>query len=121
MLRRYACRAAVAALVAAGSLLGCSREKTTLYFFYEAVCPSCEESSRMVNLANRVAFAVQQSRREEVEIYDVFRGDATKKLEEVSAKHGVSWEKLSLPVLFASGKVYSGEKEVLAYLASRKG
>ena len=104
-----------------GSMSACAgARKATLYLFYEAVCPACEEYSRMRNLSSRVAWIAQQSRSERAEIHDVYEGDGMKRLEEVCSEYGVKPETLSLPVLFAGGKIYAGEATIVDYLKSRE-
>ena len=90
------------------SLASCSAGKeSAANFFYEAFCPSCEETQRIEALAARVASWGQASRGVTVVPYELFHGDAGETLDRLCSTYGVNINSLSLPVLFADAELYN--------------
>ena len=96
-----------------------SGRTTTAYFFYEAVCPSCEETQRVERLAARVASWGQQEKRITVRPYDMLKSgtEAFEALERLCRDLGVDSSTVSLPVLFNNGALYQGEERIETFLS----
>ena len=93
----------------------------TAYFFYEAVCPSCEETRRMERLASGVASWGQQDRRTEVRTFDMFHqtDEAFETIEQLCRERGIDLHTVSLPILFTSESAYQTVDEIEGFLAKR--
>ena len=100
-------------------VVSCSgRKERTVYFFYEAVCPDCEETQRMQNLAYRVVSWGREQKGITVSSYDVFHADASEAFDKLRTEYEVDISLLTLPVLFADGKLHEGFDEIDEYLLS---
>ena len=103
-------------------LISCSGgEESTVDFFYEAVCPSCEETQRMEALAGEVMYWGTNRNNTSVKTYDIFHtANAIDTLYELCDKYGVDTLSLYLPVLFVDGAVYQGLEDIKELIKSAK-
>ena len=102
----------------------CGRgESAASYLFYEAVCPSCEETQRIERLAARVAAWGQRDRRTEIRTFDMFHSsdEAFETIERLCRERGIDFGGVSLPILFTRDSVYRGADEIEAFLSELEG
>ncbi len=95
------------------------KEKEYAYLFYQAVCPSCEETKRMEELASRVTSLGQRDRRIESRAYDMFHShteEITDTIERLCSQHEIEFNSVTLPILFIRNDVFMGEEEISNYL-----
>jgi hypothetical protein len=120
MLARSLSRASVAALLVAILAAGCARKPPLeVYFFYSAICPSCETSRKALQDAGSLSYYAQQYRSPKVEIVDVYKNAASQDaLLKAIDTYKVPREKQALPLLIVNGTAYSGFEEVATALRS---
>jgi glutaredoxin len=99
--------------------LSCSKEisqNANAFFFYEALCPSCEHTRRIEELSGWLT--EWASERSDITLErHVLNSDAGEILETVSKEYGIDPQKVAIPVLFIKGKIFSGIEEIQAFLA----
>ena len=120
---RYKLRLFSIAIVAAVLIAACGRgDERTAYFFYEAVCPSCEETQRLERLAAGVASRGQEERRTEVRTFDMFHAtdEAFETIERLCRERGIELNTVCLPILFTNESVYRTADEIEGFLAKRR-
>jgi len=91
---------------------GCRRPEREALLFYEAVCPTCETSRRMEQLAGRLVAIGRERPDLTVRTYDVYRAESVEALRKAIGDLGVELAGLRFPLLIADGTVYAGEAPV---------
>lgn len=99
-------------LVCLAAIAGCTREHQSVVFFYEAICPSCEESQRMEQLAGSVMGLESSGTNVSARAFNVYEPGAMEALESALAAAGLEPSVVSFPVLIVGQEVYEGEPAV---------
>ncbi len=114
---------AVCGLVFAAALFGsCQKAETRkAYFFYEVVCPSCEESKAQEALAGQAVYWAGKQKRMEIQTFDVFHtSGGMETLTRLFEKYKIDPYSVSLPVLFVDDVMYSGHEAIRAVVDDAK-
>jgi hypothetical protein len=115
--------AAACGLVFAAVLFGsCQKAETRkAFFFYEVVCPSCEESKAQEALAGQAVYWAGKQKRMEIQTFDVFHtSGGMETLTRLFEKYKIDPYSVSLPVLFVDDVMYSGHEAIRAVVDDAK-
>jgi hypothetical protein len=99
-------------------LVSCgARSERVGYYFYEIVCPGCEESQRMAEYAGALTAWANTGKRLSINTVDVLHAEeGFDVLGRLCDEYEVDLRFLTLPVLFLDGEVYRGFDEIGAFL-----
>lgn len=115
-MKNYIFRALAAAAALVLLICGCSRteptpelpEEITLYYFHDTVCGSCDGAERFYDLASQELAGVRERYPYRIVVANVYETEGRDLYGQVTDELGLDRDSLSLPLMIAGGKVYSG-------------
>ena len=113
-MRRHASLAGCLALVLGAAPAGCTRsgEPERVAFFYQEVCPSCEDYQRAERIAGRVFTLGRRSRAITAEAHNLLDQPSLDRLEEVLRQAGLPDISRSVPLLVVNDRYIVGYEEM---------
>ena len=116
--KRFFCMAlALCAMVFATAALGsCKKVETRkAFYFYEVVCPSCEESKAQEALGGQAFFWAGKQKNMELKSYDLFHTpEAIETLSGLYEKYKIDQYTVTMPILFVDDVWYIGREAIEA-------
>ncbi len=96
------------------AISACAPEHQSVSFFYEAVCPSCEESQRMELLAGSVVGLERSVPNLSAEAFNLYEHGGMVALAQALESAGLESSSVSFPLLIVGDEVHEGEAAVRA-------
>ena len=102
----------------AGILSACTRDRETIHYFYETVCPSCEAARKMEEISTHLLVYGRNRKDADIFVYDIYKTSGALETFQKLLQDRKTDEHLAPPVLITQHQVFTGITEVEEFLKS---